>query len=160
MAEIRKEQYEAHLATLPYHELFKIYSGRPPISELQIHQLRVQMSAAQAAYQRGLDEDWRNSLHRYPEVLDYYFGLVKFELPSDRSAVVQEPVFGGRADDVEVKRREVKGPRGQHPLPPMSMPGGLPYNMMPVSHVGGPHMSGHMPPPPPPFAMGMRPGGF
>ncbi|KAG9593162.1 hypothetical protein KCU86_g6363, partial [Aureobasidium melanogenum] len=151
MVEIRKQQYEAHLGTIPYYELYKIYAGRPPISPPQLHELRVQMSAAQGAYQRGIDEDWKNSLQRYPEVLDYYFNLVEFKLPGEKSVAVQEPVFGGRVDP-EMKRRESKGRKGMM-QPPPPMPGGA--FMMPPE--GPPHMPGpalgRMP-------MGMRPGGF
>jgi hypothetical protein len=134
MVEVRKQQYEAHLATVPYFELFKIYSGRPPISAPQMNQLRMQMSTAQIAYQRGIDEDWKNSLQRYPEVLDYYFNLVEFKLPAEKSVAVQEPVFGGRVDS-EMKRRESKARKN---MPP-PMPGG--DFMMPPPG-GAYHMAG------------------
>jgi hypothetical protein len=150
MVEIRKQQYEAHLGTIPYYELYKIYAGRPPIPPPQLHELRMQMSAAQGAYQRGIDEDWKNSLQRYPEVLDYYFNLVEFKLPGEKSVAVQEPVFGGRFDP-EMKRRESKGRKGMMQPPPM--PGGA--FMMPPG--GPPHMPG---PAPGRMPMGMRPGGF
>jgi hypothetical protein len=124
MVDIRKQQYEAHLATVPYFDLYKIYSGRPPISAPQMHQLRMSMSAAQTAYQRGIDEDWKNSLQRYPEVLDYYFNLVEFKLPGEKSVAVLEPVFGGRVDS-EMKRRESKGRKGvSMSMQPPNMPGG------------------------------------
>jgi hypothetical protein len=134
MVDIRKQQYEAHLATVPGFELYKIYSGRPPISPPQMHQLRMQMAAAQSAYQRGIDEDWKNSLQRYPEVLDYYFNLVEFKLPGEKSVAVQEPVFGGRVDP-EMKRRESKGRKRMPPMQPPPMPGGA--FMMPPP--GGPY---------------------
>ncbi|KAH0369877.1 hypothetical protein KCU65_g3018, partial [Aureobasidium melanogenum] len=151
MVDIRKQQYEAHLATIPYYELYKIYAGRPPISPPKMHELRVQMSTAQGAYQRGIDEDWKNSLQRYPEVLDYYFNLVEFKLPGEKSVAVQEPVFGGRVDP-EMKRRESKGRKGMM-QPPPPMPGGA--FMMPPGEP--PHMPG---PGPGRMPMGMRPGGF
>lgn len=136
MVDIRKQQYEAHLTTIPYFDLYKIYSGRPPISAPQMHQLRMQMATAQSAYQRGIDEDWKNSLQRYPEVLDYYFNLVEFKLPNEKSVAVQEPVFGGRVDP-EMKRRESKGRKGMPPMqPPPAMPGGA-FMMSPPP--GGPY---------------------
>ncbi|KAI5271385.1 hypothetical protein E4T47_05277 [Aureobasidium subglaciale] len=136
MVDIRKQQYEAHLATIPYYELYKIYSGRPPISQPQMHELRMQMSAAQGAYQRGIDEDWKN------KVLDYYFNLVDFKLPGEKSVAVLEPMFGRRIDP-EMKWRESKGRR---------------KTMMPP---GGPlHMAGPGPGRIPPFMAGMRHGSF
>ncbi|KAI4841935.1 hypothetical protein E4T44_07601 [Aureobasidium sp. EXF-8845] len=111
MVEIRKQQYEAHLATVPYFDLYKIYSGRPPISAPQMHQL---------------------------QVLDYYFNLVEFKLPGEKSVAVQEPVFGGRVDS-ELKRRESKGRKGM-PMQPQPMPGGA-FMMPPPGgtyHMAGP----------------------
>ncbi|THV64556.1 hypothetical protein D6D28_09816 [Aureobasidium pullulans] len=156
MVDMRKQQYEAHLATVPYYELYKIYSGRPPISQPQMHELRMQMSAAQGAYQRGIDEDWKNSLQRYPEVLDYYFNLVEFKLPGEKSIAVQEPVFGGRVAP-DLKKTESTGGKRMMMQPSLPMPGG-PFMMPPGGppRMGGPGR-GRMPPP---FAMGMRPGGF
>jgi hypothetical protein len=135
MVDVRKQQYEAHLATVPYFDLYKIYSGRPPISAPQMHQLRMSMSAAQNAYQRGIDEDWKNSLQRYPEVLDYYFNLVEFKLPGEKSVAVQEPVFGGRVDP-EMKRRESKGRKGM-PMPMQPPP--LPAAAFMMPPPGGPY---------------------
>ncbi|KAK5628546.1 hypothetical protein RRF57_004261 [Xylaria bambusicola] len=40
-----------------------------------------QLQAAQAALKRGIDEDWQSSVQRYPEVLEYFFGLVEMNLP-------------------------------------------------------------------------------
>jgi hypothetical protein len=103
-----------------------------------MHQLRMQMSTAQIAYQRGIDEDWKNSLQRYPEVLDYYFNLVEFKLPGEKSVAVQEPVFGGRVDS-EMKRRESKGRKGM-PMQPQPVPGGA-FMMPPPGgtyHMAGP----------------------
>ncbi|THZ10100.1 hypothetical protein D6C95_00796 [Aureobasidium pullulans] len=156
MVDMRKQQYEAHLATVPYYELYKIYSGRPPISQPQMHELRMQMSAAQGAYQRGIDEDWKNSLQRYPEVLDYYFNLVEFKLPGEKSIAVQEPVFGGRVAP-DLKKTESTGGKRMMMQPSLPMPGG-PFMGPPGGppRMGGPGR-GRMPPP---FAMGMRPGGF
>lgn len=152
MVDIRRQQYEAHLATIPYYDLFNIYSGRPPIPPAQMHDLRVQMSAAHGAYQRGVDEDWKNSLNRYPEVLDYYFSLVEFKLPSDKSVAVQEPVFGRRVS-AEARGRESKG-RKRVMIQPPPVPGG-PFGMPPG---GPPLLSG--PGCMPPFGMPMRPGPF
>lgn len=157
MVDVRRQQYEAHLATIPYYDLYKIYSGRPPISPAQLHELRMQMSTAQNAYQRGIDEDWKNSLQRYPEVLDYYFDLIEFKLPSDKSVAVQEPVFGRRVD-AEAKGKESKGRKRMMMQPPPLVPGG-PFGM-PMPPSGLPPMPGPGPGRMPPFAMPMRPGGY
>jgi hypothetical protein len=64
---------------------------------------------------RGIDEDWKASVQRYPEVLDYYYGLVDLSLPADDEREVFDPpmsaLMGGkqrvrlRQPSTERKRR-------------------------------------------------------
>lgn len=59
---------------------------------------------------RGIDADWRASVLRYPEVLDYFYGLVELSIPSDRSPAVVEPPFAaaGYADQGYTHARPIK----------------------------------------------------
>lgn len=50
-------------------------------------------------FKQGVDEDWRRSCLRYPEVLDYYFDLVQFQVPSDRDPAIIDPRFGATANE-------------------------------------------------------------
>jgi hypothetical protein len=69
------------------------YSGSPPLHPVALHQLQTQIADANAQLKRGIDADWRASVMRYPEVLDYFYGLVELRLPNDRAPSVVEPPF-------------------------------------------------------------------
>ncbi|KAK3707126.1 hypothetical protein LTR37_012295 [Vermiconidia calcicola] len=138
--QLRAARYEAHLAylqTLPCYTLFQRYSNNPPIPQPQLQNLYHQISQAQAVFQAGIDEDWRRSCLRYPDVLDYYFSLVDFTLPDSRDLAVREPRFGAplkearkikaRRDSVDLgsgqgKKGKRRSSRGRTP-PAAPMPG-------------------------------------
>ena len=50
-----------------------------------------EISAADAELKRGIDEDWKASVQRYPEVLEYFYGLVDLNLPGDGEPGVRDP---------------------------------------------------------------------
>lgn len=60
---------------------------------MYVTQLRTQIQDAHAELKRGIDADWRSSVLRYPEVLDYFYSLVEVRIPDDRSPRVIEPPF-------------------------------------------------------------------
>jgi hypothetical protein len=70
-----------HLAHLTERAAY-FYGTRPHPSEI---------AAANAELKRGIDEDWRASVQRYPEVLEYFYSLVTFTLPRDDDAAVKDP---------------------------------------------------------------------
>ncbi|KAF2277180.1 uncharacterized protein EI97DRAFT_375777 [Westerdykella ornata] len=96
----RKQAHSAYLASLPNYSIYMQYSGHPPIHPGYIAQLQSQIAEAHAELKRGIDADWRASVLRYPEVLDYFYSLIELKIPSDRSPRVVEPPFAaaGYAD--------------------------------------------------------------
>jgi hypothetical protein len=96
----RKAAHSAYLASLPNYSIYMQYSGHPPIHPMYIDNLQRQIAEAHAELKRGIDADWRASVLRYPEVLDYFYSLVELKLPSERSSRVVEPPFAaaGYAD--------------------------------------------------------------
>lgn len=83
---------------------FHYYRARPHPSEI---------AAADADLKRGIDEDWKASVQRYPEVLEYFYGLVDLNLPADDEPGVRDPplsalggVGGGRERERKVRLRE------------------------------------------------------
>lgn len=96
----RKAAHSAYLASLPNYSIYMQYSGHPPIHPMYIDNLQRQIAEAHAELKRGIDADWRASILRYPEVLDYFYSLVELRLPSERSPRVVEPPFAaaGYAD--------------------------------------------------------------
>lgn len=88
----------------------------------------------------GLDECWKQSVNRYPEVLEYYYSLVQFELPSDKDPDVSDPslsaLAGASRRRAEPLVREYGGPpmrggRGGTPQPgsrPRPAPGRSSYS--------------------------------
>jgi hypothetical protein len=89
----RKAAHGAYLNSLPNYSIYMQYSGHPPIHPMYVDNLQRQIAEAHAELKRGIDADWRASVLRYPEVLDYFYGLVELRLPSDRSPRVIEPPF-------------------------------------------------------------------
>lgn len=96
----RKAAHTNYLASLPNYSIYMQYSGHPPIHPMYVDTLQRQIAEAHAELKRGIDADWRASVLRYPEVLDYFYGLVELRLPSERSPRVAEPPFAaaGYAD--------------------------------------------------------------
>jgi hypothetical protein len=96
----RKQAHAAYLSSLPNYSVYMQYSGHPPIHPYLVTTLQGQIAEAHAELKRGIDADWRASVLRYPEVLDYFYGLIELRLPSDRSPRVAEPPFAvaGYAD--------------------------------------------------------------
>lgn len=133
---------------------------------MYIDNLQRQIAEAHAELKRGIDADWRASVLRYPEVLDYFYGLVELRLPSSRSPRVAEPPFaiGGYQDrsfmnqssvgkDKKKKRRSsMSGPvrGGEEPMHTVvgRVRGGPP--LAPTPPIGG----GYQRPPPPPNMYG------
>ncbi|KAF2170021.1 hypothetical protein M409DRAFT_64404 [Zasmidium cellare ATCC 36951] len=103
---MRMEAHRNYLQTLPYYTLYHRYNGRPPLQPAQLQLIHSQIEQANTILQQGVDQDWRTSCLRYPEVLDYYFGLVEFGLPSDKAPAIREPRFGAPAK--EGARKAVK----------------------------------------------------
>jgi hypothetical protein len=80
--------------------------------------LQTQIAEAHAELKRGIDCDWRASVLRYPEVLDYFYSLVELRLPDDRSREVVQPPFAaagyqdrGYADPARLVVKEKKKKR-------------------------------------------------
>ncbi|KAF2652689.1 hypothetical protein K491DRAFT_604419 [Lophiostoma macrostomum CBS 122681] len=96
----RKQAHSAYLSSLPNYSVYMQYSGHPPIHQIYISQLQGQIAEAHAELKRGIDADWRASVLRYPEVLDYFYSLIELRIPSERSPRVVEPPFAaaGYAD--------------------------------------------------------------
>lgn len=131
------------------------YNARPHPSEI---------AAVDAELKRGIDEDWKASVQRYPEVLEYFYGLVDLNLPGDddpgvrdpplsalggggggreRKVRLREPVEGGRRRRERVEReRERERERPVAPPPPPTGVGarggrlGVQYAPMPIPGAG------------------------
>jgi len=101
----RKELHAANIQRITDHA-WHYYRAQPHPSEI---------ANADMELKRGIDEDWKASVQRYPEVLDYYYGLVDLSLPADDEREVNDPpmsaLIGGkqrvrlRQPSTERKRR-------------------------------------------------------
>lgn len=77
----RKEAHAAHMENLKEQSYY--YRRAPPHHS--------EIAAANAELKRGIDADWRSSVQKYPEVLEYYFSLVTLQLPRDEDPAVRDP---------------------------------------------------------------------
>lgn len=141
MRALQIERYHAHLQSQPYYTLYHRYNGAPPLAPSQLQQVRADMLRAEQMLKAGVDEAWRASCLKYPEIMDYYFSLVIFDLPSDRDPAVRDPTFGGggpgavggrevapsrqlkvRRDSVERDHRKKERRRSRGRTPPPQVP--------------------------------------
>ncbi|KAF3006659.1 hypothetical protein E8E13_008312 [Curvularia kusanoi] len=93
LVNIRQTAQTAYLNSLPNYEIYMRFSGAPPIHHFAIQQLQSQIAEAHADFKRGIDLDWKASVLRYPEVLDYFYSLVELRLPNDDDNRVVQPPF-------------------------------------------------------------------
>jgi hypothetical protein len=119
----RRDQHSAHISRITERALY-YYNARPHPSEI---------ASADAELKRGIDEDWKASVQRYPEVLEYFYGLVSLDLPGDEEPGVRDPPLsalgGGMGRKVRVREPVVEGRRRrreERPVAPMVPPGRVP----------------------------------
>ena len=138
----RKDAHAAHIHRITERAAY-YYNARPHPTEVAV---------ADAELKRGINEDWRASVQRYPEVLEYFYGLVDLNLPSDHDTCIKDPplsaLAGAGARKVKYRvvgpdPRRVDGGRRSVP------PGGGGGRRQP-----GPAFAPPPPPPPPPTAYG------
>lgn len=91
MKSYRLVQCDAQIKALPYFPQYQQYRGRPPIHPMYIEELKRQMGEAHWDLQRGINNDWKNCVVRYPEVLAHFYSQVKVN-PSN-SPTVPQPFF-------------------------------------------------------------------
>ncbi|KAL1305558.1 hypothetical protein AAFC00_007165 [Neodothiora populina] len=116
----RRAQYEAHLVTIPYYNLYQIYQDGAPLPPHQLENLKAQIHQAWEHMHRTLDKDWQNCLQKYPELLDYYFSLVKLEVPEEQDTRVEHPMINqGEKKRRRDKRRGSADHRGLRGIPAM-----------------------------------------
>lgn len=106
---MRMEAHDNYLRSLPYYTLYHRYNGQPPLQPAQLQLIHSQIQHANIILQQGVDQDWRTSCLRYPEVLDYYFNLILFELPSERDSTITDPRFGTPKENGARKIKEKRG---------------------------------------------------
>jgi hypothetical protein len=100
----RKEQHASHVHRITEHA-YRYYHASPHPSEI---------AAAHAELKRGIDEDWRASVQRYPEVLEYFYGLVDLSLPAEEDTCVRDPplsALGGGKRGVKLREGGRRGSR-------------------------------------------------
>jgi hypothetical protein len=69
-------------------QAWNYYRAQPHPSDIQ---------GADLELKRGIDEDWKASVQRYPEVLEYYYSLVDLSLPGDDETHVRDPPMSALA---------------------------------------------------------------
>ncbi|KAF7871800.1 hypothetical protein EAF04_003907 [Stromatinia cepivora] len=102
----RKDEHAAQIHRITERAAY-YYNARPHPSEVAL---------ADSELKRGIDEDWRASVQRYPEVLEYFFSLVELSLPSDEEPGVRDPPLSALGGGGRKVRLSEPGPqRGSTP---------------------------------------------
>ncbi|KYK59391.1 serine/threonine protein phosphatase [Drechmeria coniospora] len=129
LSERRKNAHTSHLDQMTAHTFY--HYNAPPHPN--------QIADAQATLKRGLDDDWQASVQRYPEILEYYFGLVELTIPDDNDSAVKDPPLSALNGQRKAMRRR-------------TVAEGLPSSDSRGSRGGGeaPYDTTPAPPPPPP----------
>ncbi|KAL1891232.1 hypothetical protein Cpir12675_005050 [Ceratocystis pirilliformis] len=112
LTERRKTAHAAHLDRITSHAYYH-YQSPPHPNE---------MVAAQATLKRGIDQDWQASVQRYPEVLEYFFGLVELTLPGDGEPGVKDPPSNALTGGRKAGRRPTNIQAGHMYDPDMALP--------------------------------------
>ncbi|KAF2840055.1 hypothetical protein M501DRAFT_1002332 [Patellaria atrata CBS 101060] len=120
----RKVAHATYLTSLPYYSIYMQYGGHPPLHPAALHHLNQQILDANHELKRGIDADWRASVMRYPEVLDYYYSLIELRMPSDKASSVIEGPSGYKDREKDVKREKKRRSEREVTAPPMERPSG------------------------------------
>jgi len=75
-----------------------------------------EIRTAEDDLKRGIDEDWKASVQRYPEVLEYFYGLVELSLPGEEEIRVSDPplsAMAGGKGRVRIRERVVERAEGR-----------------------------------------------
>jgi hypothetical protein len=111
----REDNYHRHVAAITEHAHY--YGARPNPHEL---------AAADAQLKKCIDDDWKASVQRYPEVLEYYYSLVQLALPDDRDPAIRDPPLSALAGVNRRPQRPLtdvdKGMGGRSIRPPRAEP--------------------------------------
>ncbi|RDL35812.1 uncharacterized protein BP5553_06424 [Venustampulla echinocandica] len=94
----RKEYHASHMQRI-HERASYYYNARPHPSEI---------AAAEAELKRGIDDDWKASVQRYPEVLEYFYGLVDLNLPGDDETCVRDPPLSALGGVGSGRERKVR----------------------------------------------------
>lgn len=97
----RKELHATHIHRIT-DRAYHYYNAPPHPSEI---------AAADAELKRGIDEDWRASVQRYPEVLEYFYGLVELSLPGEEEPCVRDPPLSALGGGKRIRVRDGDGGR-------------------------------------------------
>lgn len=108
---------------------------------------RAHLAAAEAEYRKNIDDAWRASVQRYPEVLDYFYSLVHISLPDDKDPAVRTPPLHKLGEMRKASTRKLIG-MPSAPTPTFPIPAVVPPTMMMMGQGPPPMRQG---PPPPPW---------
>ncbi|KAG9236787.1 hypothetical protein BJ875DRAFT_481920 [Amylocarpus encephaloides] len=67
-----------------------------------------EVAAVDAEFKLGIDDDWKASVQRYPEVLAYFYGLVDMSLPRDDDPGVKDPPLSALGGVETRRERKVR----------------------------------------------------
>ncbi|CAG8960734.1 hypothetical protein HYFRA_00002270 [Hymenoscyphus fraxineus] len=96
----RKDQHAQILRQINERAAY-YYNARPHPSEI---------AHADAELKRGIDDDWKQSVQRYPEVLEYFYGLVDLNLPHDEDPAVRDPPLSALGGGSGARKVRVRSP--------------------------------------------------
>ena len=104
LKEIRYNNYLALIETLPYYTLFTKYGGQRLLPQ-QSQEIQTNLQNAEYMCRTLINADWKICCLKYPEMLDYFLGMIEMRFPDTRT---RDPRFGSK----DPKRLNAR--RGSH----------------------------------------------
>jgi hypothetical protein len=93
--EARKEMYKQHVLNIPYFPMYQQHRGRPPLDPRIVVDIQRALHTAEARMRQGIDQDWKDCVVRYPQVLAHYYNQVQMQIPAQATSPFGQALSGG-----------------------------------------------------------------
>ena len=106
--------FKQQVLNIPYFPMYQQHRGRPPLDPRIIMDIQRNLHAAEMRLRQGIDQDWKQCVVRYPEVLTHYYNQVQMQIPAQAPPPFAQALAGGG---------QPRPPSVVNPPPPQSMVG-------------------------------------
>lgn len=87
--------FKQQVLNIPYFPMYQQHRGRPPLDPRIIMDIQRNLHAAEMRLRQGIDQDWKQCVVRYPEVLAHFYGQVQMQIPAQAQPPFGQALAGG-----------------------------------------------------------------